>query len=74
MDRVTDFESGGWGFDSLWGRWGITGGLSYNSARFVLNWGEGGDGLSYNFIESGWQVVDDDVAFSVNNDGADEIC
>lgn len=21
MDRVTDFESGGWGFDSLWGRW-----------------------------------------------------
>ena len=20
MDRVTDFESGGWGFDSLWGR------------------------------------------------------
>lgn len=23
MDRVTDFESGGWGFDSLWGRFVI---------------------------------------------------
>ena len=30
MDRVTDFESGGWGFDSLWGRYRIMGGLGYN--------------------------------------------
>ena len=36
MDRVTDFESGGWGFDSLWGRFRITGGLIHNSARFLL--------------------------------------
>ncbi len=27
MDRVTDFESGGWGFDSLWGRCNISDGL-----------------------------------------------
>ena len=36
MDRVTDFESGGWGFDSLWGRFEITGGIAIGSARFVF--------------------------------------
>ena len=31
MDRVTDFESGGWGFDSLWGRFYFISGSTRNS-------------------------------------------
>ncbi len=49
MDRVTDFESGGWGFDSRWGRRRVTGGFTYNSARFLFNLSGDDDRLGHDF-------------------------